>query len=131
MFLLWALYSQVKAAQLLSQRSAVLSVHAQTPTSLVDGLIMEGKHKIMPKHGGLQELNEGGSHGGGHSSFVFILQVQQHFFIPSSPKCTLYLNGVLTTLLWKYPQCTDQSEVRLNRKRRWLPVLPNVHTHLK
>lgn len=108
-FLLWALYSRVKPAQLLSQRSAALCVHAQTPTNLVDGLIMEGKHKIMPKHGGLQELKEGGSRGGRHSSFVFTLQVQQHcfpFYTPSFPpkkKNMFYINGVLTTLLWKCP----------------------------
>lgn len=51
-FLLWAVQSQVKTAQLLSQRSALLCVHAQTPTNLVDGLIMECKRKILPKHGG-------------------------------------------------------------------------------
>lgn len=68
---------------------------------------------------------------------------------PTSPQKKPYTNGVLTTLLWKYPQCRDQSEVRLNRKRRWLPVhrlgevdticacctacyqLPNIHTHWK
>lgn len=100
-FLLWALYSRVKPAQLLSQRSAALCVHAQTPTNLVDGLIMEGKHKIMPKHGGLQELKEGGSRGSRHSSFVFTLQVQQYwfpFYTPSFPppkkKYVLYKWGV-------------------------------------
>lgn len=107
-FLLWALYSRVKPAQLLSQRSAALCVHAQTPTNLVDGLIMEGKHKIMPKHGGLQELKEGGSRGSRHSSFVFTLQVQQHcfpFYPPYFPpkKNMFYINGVLTTLLCKCP----------------------------
>lgn len=114
-FLLWA--SQIKTTQLLSQCSAVRCLHAQTPTNLVDGLIMDGKHKIMPKHGGLQELMEGGSHGSSHSSFVFILKAPTF-----SPPNTLYINGVLTTLLWKYSQRTDQSDVRLNRKRRWLPV---------
>lgn len=93
-FLLWALYSQVKAAQLLSQRTAVLRVHAQTPTNSVDGLIMEGKHKIMPKHGGLQELEEGGSHGSSHSSF-FHSPSTTTLFIPTSipPKHTHYKWG--------------------------------------
>lgn len=104
-FLLWALYFWVKPAQLLSQRSIALCVHAQTPTNLVDGLIMEGKHKIMPKHGGLQKRKEGGGRASPHSSFVFTLQVQQRCFIPHllPPKNLFYINGVLTTLLWKCP----------------------------
>lgn len=95
-FLLWALHSQVKTAQLLSQRSAVLCVHAQTPTNLVDSLIMEGKHEIMPKLGGLQELKEGGSHWQRPFFFCCHSPSTTALFIPTSipPKYTLYKWGV-------------------------------------
>lgn len=49
--LLWHEYSQNKREQLSSERFAAFCVHA--PTNLVATLIMEGEHKVMPKHGGV------------------------------------------------------------------------------
>lgn len=84
---------------------AALAAHAQTPTNLVDGLIMEGKHKIMPKHGGLQELKEAVV----SAAILLLFSFSKYndtaflFMPPTKKKKMFFINGVLTTLLWKCP----------------------------